>query len=210
MAGEEKVAEDSLDFLHFKDLKNERSVSLRSSLQYLLEVEDGPDFSEVILSGFVTPHMAILVDKDCSIVVFSQRMRSMIEEHLMAGDDKDRLVFGPDPEGKLTALSLEMFPKGLLDKDPVEVPKNESIEKAAVKSIGGKVYSVDRPGRHDAALALLYKSEEVAPYRERSVQGFVTSTGRFVDRIEGAELAIKAGQIEKLNWPPQLYSEDLW
>jgi len=41
-------------------------------------------------------------------------------------------------------------------------------------------------------------------------QGFVTDAGRFVDRIEGAVIAIKSGQIQKLQWPPLLYSEDLY
>jgi hypothetical protein len=42
------------------------------------------------------------------------------------------------------------------------------------------------------------------------VQGFLTNKNRFVDRIEGADIAIKAGQIESLKWGKQLYSEDLW
>jgi hypothetical protein len=42
------------------------------------------------------------------------------------------------------------------------------------------------------------------------VQGFVTDTGEFVDRVEGARLVIECGQIKKLKWGLQLYSEDLW
>lgn len=41
-------------------------------------------------------------------------------------------------------------------------------------------------------------------------QGFVLEDGTYVDRIEGARIAIESGQIEKLQWPPNLYSEDLW
>ena len=40
-------------------------------------------------------------------------------------------------------------------------------------------------------------------------QGFVTECGLFVDRKQAALIAVKAGQIEKLTWPPLLYSEDL-
>jgi hypothetical protein len=40
-----------------------------------------------------------------------------------------------------------------------------------------------------------------------NVQGFITSTGRFVDRDEAGEIAAKAGQIEK---PKHLFSEDLY
>ena len=42
------------------------------------------------------------------------------------------------------------------------------------------------------------------------IQGFILSDGTFVDRIEGARIALESGQITKLNWPPELYSEDLW
>ena len=41
-------------------------------------------------------------------------------------------------------------------------------------------------------------------------QGFVLSDGTFAGRTRGAKVALAAGQIEKLNWPPYLYSEDLW
>mgnify|MGYP006914158691 FL=1 len=41
-------------------------------------------------------------------------------------------------------------------------------------------------------------------------QGFITEDGQFVDRIDGATLAIQSGQIQKLKWPPNLYSEDLY
>lgn len=41
-------------------------------------------------------------------------------------------------------------------------------------------------------------------------QGFVLDDGTYVDRIQGGILALVFGQIEKLKWPPNLYSEDLW
>lgn len=42
-------------------------------------------------------------------------------------------------------------------------------------------------------------------------QGFLTSTGRFVDRKEAAKIALASGQIEKLNYSDkELYSEDLY
>jgi hypothetical protein len=42
-------------------------------------------------------------------------------------------------------------------------------------------------------------------------QGFLTSKNRFVDRTEGAEIALKCGQISKLNYSQKLlYSEDLY
>lgn len=40
-------------------------------------------------------------------------------------------------------------------------------------------------------------------------QGFLTSTGRFVDRVEAKKIAIEAGQIKESQFS-QLYSEDVW
>ena len=43
------------------------------------------------------------------------------------------------------------------------------------------------------------------------VQGFLTDTNRFVDREEGAKIALKCGQIEELQFSKKLlYSEDLY
>lgn len=41
-------------------------------------------------------------------------------------------------------------------------------------------------------------------------QGFIDENGNFLDRKTAAKIAIETKQIEKLNWPPLLYSEDLW
>jgi hypothetical protein len=42
-------------------------------------------------------------------------------------------------------------------------------------------------------------------------QGFLTNQNRFVDRIEGAKIALKCGQITKLEYSKDtLYSEDLY
>lgn len=68
--------------------------------------------------------------------------------------------------------------------------------------------SLPAPARHGDVLKLLHLASGaiVAPQD----QGFLTNTGRWVDRTEGAAIAIAAGQIEALKWPPYLYSEDLW
>jgi len=43
------------------------------------------------------------------------------------------------------------------------------------------------------------------------VQGFLTNKNRFVDREEGAKIALACGQIDKLNFSGnKLYSEDLY
>ena len=43
------------------------------------------------------------------------------------------------------------------------------------------------------------------------VFGFLTTKNRFVERVEGAEIALACGQIKKLNYSKTLlYSEDLY
>ena len=70
-----------------------------------------------------------------------------------------------------------------------------------------RVFYLMWPCRHCHVLHMLAQTiGEVGVHQ----QGFVTSSGRFVGRIEGAALAIAAGQITALRWPPNLYSEDLW
>jgi len=60
--------------------------------------------------------------------------------------------------------------------------------------------------RHDDILADIFK---LADYMPHYTAGFITSEGRFVDRAEAREIAIKAGQVKDTEFP-QLYSEDLW
>ena len=44
-----------------------------------------------------------------------------------------------------------------------------------------------------------------------STQGFLTNKNRFVDRVEGAAIALNCKQIDKLNYSSTLlYSEDLY
>lgn len=48
-------------------------------------------------------------------------------------------------------------------------------------------------------------------YLKTSVQGFLTSKGRFVNRREAWKIALAAGQVEKEPWEgSQLFSENLW
>jgi len=51
------------------------------------------------------------------------------------------------------------------------------------------------------------KSAEIGEY----VHGFLTTKNRFVEREEGAKIALICGQIDKLNFSrTKLYSEDLY
>jgi hypothetical protein len=82
----------------------------------------------------------------------------------------------------------------------------ETIQHAAIK-------------RSDGILEIAKSHPEIikrCPYgtcKAGSEQGFVTSTGRFVDRIEGLRIAIEAWQIESdLDTIRQigLLSENIW
>lgn len=44
----------------------------------------------------------------------------------------------------------------------------------------------------------------------KNVQGFLTSTDRFVDRKEGMDIALKANQVVNYYHSDTLYSEDLY
>jgi hypothetical protein len=63
------------------------------------------------------------------------------------------------------------------------------------------------PNRHSDLIKLMSEAawgEKVA----KSTQGFLTSEGKFVNREEAYQIALKSGQIKSNN--NRLYSEDLW
>lgn len=81
-----------------------------------------------------------------------------------------------------------------------------TIQQAAIRQ-DNVVYTMPRPARHDNILC----SVMTGVYKHsQAEQGFLTSTGQFVNRTEAARIAIEAGQVEKMAHPPYLYSEDLW
>jgi hypothetical protein len=82
----------------------------------------------------------------------------------------------------------------------------ETIVMAAIKTSSVNVASVLKPGRHKDVRAHLEKhGYKTGP----TAEGFVTSEGRFVDRVEGKEIALTAGQIKDMA-RQELHSEDLW
>ena len=61
------------------------------------------------------------------------------------------------------------------------------------------------------AVAISGKTQsELGQQNKTVIQGFLTNLNRFVDRIEGAKIALDNGQITKLEYGSQLYSEDLY
>lgn len=68
------------------------------------------------------------------------------------------------------------------------------------------IVSAPPPARHHNLFALV-------PGKRPDESGFLTSTGRFVDRAEGLKIALASGQ-PMIDHPSRnardLYSEDLW
>jgi len=82
---------------------------------------------------------------------------------------------------------------------------------AAVKTDDGVIHFLPPPHRHHHTVhALYYALHHDNGVPARGEQGFVMSDGTFAGRIEAAQAAIDAGQINALAYPPNLYSEDLW
>ena len=91
----------------------------------------------------------------------------------------------------------------------VETVDLHQVKQAAIRDGQGKVHTLPRPARHHNIAHELYDTRGHA-LLEDDEQGFILEDGSFVDREAGGDFAIKTEQIEKLKWPPYLYSEDLW
>lgn len=88
----------------------------------------------------------------------------------------------------------------------------ERIAAAACIFRGG-VVSLPPPARHHTIMRHLVDTYPDAPrpvVGGGAAQGFVTDTGRYVEREEAGRIALAAGQTPALQWGPPLYSEDLW
>lgn len=86
----------------------------------------------------------------------------------------------------------------------------ERIIMAAWKE-GDAIYTVERPGRHHNVAWAMRDNGRLLPGKPLYESGFITSTGRFVDRKEGFRIADYAGQIAVKHGPSdQLFSEDMW
>lgn len=98
--------------------------------------------------------------------------------------------------------------------DAVEAcPRHEPVQRAAVM-YAGRVFSVARPFRHDAAIALAHHElgdEAFTAARPTAEQGFTMADGRFISRKAAYVLAKRSGQLRKpLIGGGILTSEDLW
>lgn len=64
--------------------------------------------------------------------------------------------------------------------------------------------------RHHNCISVYFALTGNVTREETSVQGFITSLDRFVDRIEANEIAINANQVIGNTLGDQLISEDLY
>lgn len=86
----------------------------------------------------------------------------------------------------------------------------ERIERAAIRH-DGRIFSVPAPGRHHHVIKLIIDTTAAKRVPADSTQGFVTNTGRFLDREEACVVAIRADQLIRKTYPENLlFSEDLW
>lgn len=79
---------------------------------------------------------------------------------------------------------------------------------SAVKTEDGLII---RGHRHCDCLYKIYMMEK-KPMKTHESQGFITSTNRFVDRVEGLRLQKEAGveSADPSGYGRELYSEDLY
>lgn len=84
---------------------------------------------------------------------------------------------------------------------------SERIVSVAISAFG-VVASLPAPARHGDVLRKLQDFNPIVVRGDR--QGFLTNTGRYVNRRDAAVIALAARQVDKLIAAPDLYSEDLW
>jgi hypothetical protein len=108
--------------------------------------------------------------------------------------------------------------------DVSNVNRSSDIEKivAAAVQYQGVTFSLPQPARHSHVMWALEKALRLATDGKEEgkslmshfcCQGFLTSTGRFVNRIEAKNIAFLAGQKPRRpedSHPTDAFSEDFW
>ncbi|MCZ3377484.1 hypothetical protein [Rhizobium sp. AG207R] len=89
----------------------------------------------------------------------------------------------------------------------------ERIIAAAIQFAG--TISLPPPARHHTIIQTMDLEMGINGTKATpETQGFLTDTGRFVNRVEAYYIALKAGQIltetNRTEKSPRLFSEDLW
>lgn len=77
----------------------------------------------------------------------------------------------------------------------------------------GKPWTLPRPNRHHNVFFHIWYELGGDDHYSMSLlgeQGFITSTGRIINRVEGLKIAIENGQMIHPPYNSELYSENLW
>lgn len=75
----------------------------------------------------------------------------------------------------------------------------------------GTIISLPPPARHHTILRTMDITMGIDALVPPQNQGFLTSDGIYVNRVEAWEIAERAGQIKRnTSGRPELFSEDLW
>lgn len=101
--------------------------------------------------------------------------------------------------------------------EPSKYDYDKLIDCAAIRAPDGRVWTGKRHGHCIKTIKQAYElanqfagmGEIKTPKILPQDQGFVTMSGRFVNRQEAAMIAVHAGQV-KLTLPCELFSEDLY
>jgi hypothetical protein len=88
--------------------------------------------------------------------------------------------------------------------------QTETIESVAIV-YQDEMHVLPRPNRHHNVIREIAKKNGIGIHGG-DIQGFMTNKGRFVNRVEGLEIALAANQVlDPTNIRAgRLYSEDLW
>lgn len=89
----------------------------------------------------------------------------------------------------------------------------ETIVAAAIQ-VEGVTISLPQPARHGQVLFAAEVFVQSDDWMHTACQGFLTSHGRFVNRVQAKHIAHRAGQPQLRpvsdRHPTQLFSEDIW
>ena len=100
-----------------------------------------------------------------------------------------------------------------IEREATAAASKERIIAAAIQ-IEGMTLSLPLPARHGQVLAAMDAMHLPEYQLHRACQGFLTSTGRFVNRVQAKQIAHMAGQPqmrpESERHQRDLFSEDLW
>lgn len=92
----------------------------------------------------------------------------------------------------------------------MEKEKVRKIVAAAIFTPDREIVSLPAPARHHNIIRHIVDNMGYDSVGYGFEQGFIDNDGVFLRRKPAARIAKKAGQIEELAHPPNLYSEDLW